>query len=105
MKDDRDIAEELFGSVTSKKIKATGGHKINFARILKPFEWDQAVIRAFCEACGIYVELNREIAERYSYSADIELSENPGKYYFHTTGCALCDSPASGVKLVPIPDA
>lgn len=101
--EDRKLAEDLFGS--TGRIRTTGGHRIEFETILMPLEWDQAVIRAFCEDCGIYVELNEEIAKRYAYSADIKFPENPKEYYFHTKGCALCDSPNAEVKLVPLPNA
>jgi hypothetical protein len=101
--EDVQIAEQLFGN--TGLIKATGGHHIDFAKILEPLEWEEAVIRAFCEGCGVYVELNQEIAERYAYSADVKLPENPKNFYFHTKGCALCDSPNSEVKLFPLPNA
>jgi hypothetical protein len=102
-KDDRKIAEKLFGSV--QKIKATGNHKVNVLELIQPLEWEEGVIRAFCEGCGTYVELNQKIAERYAYSAYIKLPENAEKYYFHTKGCALCDSPNAEVKLIPLPNA
>jgi hypothetical protein len=98
------IAEKIFGSTISK-IKATGGRKIDFKKLLAPLDWNQAVVLAFCEDCGSYVELNQEIAERYAYSAGIKIPENPKSFYFRTKGCALCDSQNAEVKLIPLPNA
>lgn len=102
--EDGKLAEQIFGS-THSKIKATGGHLIDITKMLKPLSWEKAVIRAFCEDCGIYVELNQEIAERYAFSAGVKLPEDPQSFYLHTKGCALCDSQNSEVKLIPLPNA
>jgi len=94
-------AEELFGS--TKRINATGGHKVNSLDLAKPLEWEQGFMRLFCEGCGNLVEINRQFAEAIFRLLARKMPDNPQEFYFQSKRCGYCDGQDNAIKLFAIP--
>jgi hypothetical protein len=45
VKDDRDIAEELFGSI--RRIRVAGDHKVNVLELIQTLAWEEGIMRLF----------------------------------------------------------
>ena len=92
-------AKGLLGSV--KKMPCPGGFSVDKKELLKPFEWDKAVVHSFCQGCGSLLEVNKEGADELSKLANKVRSSWPG-YYFQTKTCVLCQGKDLTVKLKKI---
>lgn len=88
--------KELLGSV--KKLPCPGGFSIDKKELLKPFEWDKAVVRSFCQGCGSLLEVDKKGADELSKLAKTTRSSWHG-YYFQTRSCLLCQGKDLTVKL------
>ena len=91
--------KELLGTV--KKMPSQGDFSADKKELLKPFEWDKAVVRSFCQGCGSLLEVDKKGADELSKLANTARSSWAG-YYFQTRTCILCQGKDLTVKLKKI---
>ena len=95
--DEKEIKKKLLG--TTKKIKATGGHKVNPKKIHSPLE-GKNVIHYFCTGCGTTSQLSRKVSNNYLENS---LSETIKKgSYIEGVGCEACTAEMTKFELKKI---
>ncbi|MEI7620608.1 MAG: hypothetical protein WCJ57_03510 [Candidatus Falkowbacteria bacterium] len=100
---DKTKKEKLLGTVG--KIPATHDHPIPIEKLNSPLPRG-AVIRSFCQGCGIAIGLNLNDAIKYLSLLDEEpenISESFAGHYFYIGACSFCDSKKLYIELKPIP--
>lgn len=91
--------KELFGTV--KKLPGQGNFSVDQQELSKPFEWDKAVVRSFCQGCGSLLEVDKKGANQLSKLAR-RVGSPLDNCYFQTRTCVLCQGDDLTVELKPI---
>jgi len=88
MSDERQVAQELFGSV--KPIVPTGDHRVNLSKLSEALKEPDVVIPVFCTGCGYTTGLTQIGLDDVLSSNGLTESDSLKDHYFEVTGCPLC---------------
>lgn len=80
--------EKLLG--VPKLAPATGGHKVDMAKIQAPFKDPTTVVRNFCTGCGCYLELMQETAEGALSRSGVKKPDSFEGKYLQSKSCPHC---------------
>ncbi len=92
--------KDLFGA--TRRIEATGDHRPDIERLLRPFEGKDSVAYFFCKGCGLTFEVNERVAAEEVKKTGQELPVDLSNFYFESDGCEACDGDEGAVELKTI---
>jgi hypothetical protein len=89
----------LFGQ--TKKPEIIIKKNPDYSVLSKPFEWKESIAFCFCLNCGLPLEINKKLVEKYIGELKIEMPKSTpdNQFYFELDNCNFCSEDEKGIKL------
>lgn len=91
-------SKNLFGKTTRPEKLSL--QKPDYSVLGRSFEWKESVAFCFCLNCGLTLEINEQIAKKYTEELKIELPKDArNNFYFEVDNCHFCSDKEAGIKM------
>jgi len=105
MANEREMKRKLLGSefTTSGSKLERPTDKIFLASLMRPSEFEDTIIKMFCERCNMVYQLNHEMLNENCKMNGIPYPNTTRGVYINVEQCESCSDVLGEMKFLPIP--